>query len=267
MRGRRGGDGMGWGAEGEGEGEGEWVELWGAGGWGDATTAPPTGTRKFLSIDAMTASTLPTLQARSMAWQVGRLCRPNAWLMRWGMEWEAQRRAMETTSSGVRGAKVEVTERTQRMEEGGREVRVEWRRGRLVVRWVGGVGVGMGVEVEGGMLGSEGGGQGRLGMMSGVRLAAWMALMHVFWSMRGRTTTRGVGWGGAMEERASRARVRERPVAVGISRAERISCRPATCRAERVREVVSACRREEPMAFGCCAVRSPERPTPCEREK
>ena len=134
------------------------------------TIAPPTGTRKFLSIDCTTASTRPLRDARSMASITRRDCTPYALLTTWATPNRSHSSASPTTSSAPRGAKQLVTLSTQSTLPGPPSCSIRSSTAATSVLsasdWPAAAGC----------------------TMLGCRPAAVMHLMHVFWSMRGSTT-------------------------------------------------------------------------------
>lgn len=80
----------------------------------DAITAPPTGTRKFLSPDYTKKSTRPQAMAVLIARIILTLCMPYALLMTWAMLYDLHNLAIAITSSGRRGAKQLVVESTHK---------------------------------------------------------------------------------------------------------------------------------------------------------
>ena len=79
---------------------------------GAATTAPPTGTMKFLSVDCTTASTRPRRHAAQMAWHRAGACTPYALFTTWPTPCASHSCASSTRLSAARGAKQEEVDRT-----------------------------------------------------------------------------------------------------------------------------------------------------------
>ena len=68
----------------------------------------PTGTKKFLSVEQIIASTRPTTQARFKSLQVCSNCNPYALLITWCIVYRAHNLPISSIESGTRGAKHDV---------------------------------------------------------------------------------------------------------------------------------------------------------------
>ena len=68
----------------------------------------PTGTKKFLSVEQIIASTRPTTQARFKSLQVCSHCNPYALLITWFIVYRAHNLPISSIESGTRGAKHDV---------------------------------------------------------------------------------------------------------------------------------------------------------------
>ena len=78
-----------------------------------ARTEPPTGTRKFLSVDWTKPSSRPWRDAEAIAFMQPLHCTPYALLAMCGTPSSAHTRARSSRRSTARGAKHEVVESTQ----------------------------------------------------------------------------------------------------------------------------------------------------------
>mmetsp|Transcript_4082 Transcript_4082/g.14881 ORF Transcript_4082/g.14881 Transcript_4082/m.14881 type:complete len:208 (+) Transcript_4082:2440-3063(+) len=206
--------------------------------------APPTGTRKFLSVDCTTASTLPTVHALLIFLHITRLCTPYALLITCPVFVFSHNLATASTSSLARGAKqlVDVTTHTSRSPN------------RAISRSIASTSV---------MSSSP---HKRGSMTTIFNPAHVAALTHVFWSNR-HHITESLSRAFAQDARIDMSTiVNVIPVAIGSTHTSRpMSAMPEMRMASR--DIIAAARAksELPHALGCSAMTSPERPMPCAR--
>mmetsp|Transcript_27402 Transcript_27402/g.81623 ORF Transcript_27402/g.81623 Transcript_27402/m.81623 type:complete len:306 (-) Transcript_27402:56-973(-) len=181
-----------------------------------ATIAPPTGTRKFLSVDCMKPSRRPWREALAMAFMQRSHCTPYALLQRWGTPCSAQRRATSRSLSTPRGAKHDVVVSTQSTSSAPISDSFAASASRSV---------------------RSSSPSSRFSIGTGVRPAALTALRHDFWSMRGQSTCRAFGrsW-----RSASSVSVTDMPVASGSVTHSETPAPPARRRASAASAFVSA---------------------------
>ena len=210
----------------------------------DARIAPPTGTRKFLSVDWMKASSRPCFEAAAMAFMHCVHCTPYALFAMCGTPTSAQSRPSSSSLSMPRGAKHEVVESTQRTCS----APTSSMRARTPGTFV-----------------RSSSPSSKLSTTSGVHPAAATALRHDFWSMRGHTTYLAAG---RIARSASIVSVTVMPVATGSTRQLTLTLSaPARLIASAARKLVSLYSSDEPAALGCSSAMSPERPMPWPKPK
>eukprot|EP01136_Pigoraptor_vietnamica_P011234 Opistho-1_new@3589 len=238
-----------------------------------ATIAPPTGTKKFLSVLCTNASTrhagpagtsaaapdagsdaAPSPLLRCFDCVHARIdrravsitcmhlddCTPYALLTTWGTSRAAHTSPTSTTLSGARGAKQLVVVMTQATREGSPNPSIARAMPSRSVR--------------------SSSPSSTHGTISGFRPAAKMALKHDFWSMRDHTTC--VADGRALRI-ASSVRTMAIPVAMGSTTHASALRTPAMRRTSITMHSVRRCTSEDPAALGCTSEMLPLRPMPC----
>ena len=206
------------------------------------TTAPPTGTMKFLSVDWTTASTRPRRHARVTSLHSCAAWIPYALLMTCPTSSAEHILATSEHASADLGAKHEVEVMTQQTFEGPAASTAARTASTSVHSW------------SPTSFGDT---------TTSSSPAERTALTQVFWSRRHHTTLFAVF--GRLDFMASRTRVRVMPVARGRTSAGPMSSSPAIFIASATRRLVSLLSKDEPAALGCSAATSPERPMPCAR--
>eukprot|EP00962_Isochrysis_galbana_P007984 scaffold2182_cov118-Isochrysis_galbana.AAC.7 len=181
-----------------------------------ATTAPPTGTKKFLSVDWTKASSLAWREAVAMAFMHAAHCTPYALLARCGTSAPAHNRATSSSFSIPRGAKHEVVESTHSTLDAPTSANRA---------------ASAGTSVRSSSPSST------FSTGTGVSPAARMALRHDFWSIRGHKTRVAPGriWRSAIS-----SKVTDMPVASGSVTVSLTPVPPARRSASAANALVSA---------------------------
>mmetsp|Transcript_20188 Transcript_20188/g.57904 ORF Transcript_20188/g.57904 Transcript_20188/m.57904 type:complete len:202 (-) Transcript_20188:481-1086(-) len=166
------------------------------------TIAPPTGTKRFLSVEQTIASTLPTAQARLINLHVLAHCNPYALFMTCETPSRSHNRAMSSTESGTRGAKQDVVDTTAKIlplcfdmafSSASKSVTTSSLPSHILV-----------------------------GTTSHTKPAERMALKHDFWSIRLQRTT--FFFGRSSADKASRSAAKTKPILIPVQRGSRTPC-------------------------------------------